>query len=433
MSNRRLPVSVDRATEVHPIRNRWVLWAFVVSISAPIFVDVSRRTLTARYAWSPLDSVGLTIHIAAFTVPIMAILVVGRYAVIGRRLPSRPGQSYVFAMIVLLTVSLLVGQLAGSGSLSIAFYLQTVVPLVAFLVGAHCGIVPHVAVRILLTTVAISVVGLLIIGFTNSGVSRVVQLAVIVPQVRNYFPLVIVIAAIFAVAYLDVYPKLSLASLAVFAAFLPLLWSRTALGMAAIALPLTAIGVATAPHTLNMKRFRAILVAGAIVAVAVAVLYVTQSGVVGERDVLRAQATTSSPGREDFAREALGFIMANPATGRMFIPEWDSKYYGREVDVPRLFGAHNQYLDYALRGGVLTVVMFVALLGTVGLRSWRTRNTSIAAIARWSTALAVIVAVTAMGNFFQVYYVQTYTGSLLYFLLGVGAAVVGPRVRGSLG
>ena len=115
-------------------------------------------------------------------------------------------------------------------------------------------------------------------------------------------------------------------------------------------------------------------------------------------------------------------------TGRSFLPE--AELLRDPNDVVSTFKAHNQYLDYGLKGGALAAVVLVALLFMVlrsHLRLWR-RGRDIGT-RRLGSAMASMTLAVAFGGMFHLLLIQPYTALLIFFLLGFSSSPAS-RMRG---
>jgi O-antigen ligase len=130
----------------------------------------------------------------------------------------------------------------------------------------------------------------------------------------------------------------------------------------------------------------------------------------------KALVDESNRVRLDATQVGLRQIKANPIFGEAMSPSEIDPVTGLSKTV----NAHNQYVDYAVRGGVPLALLF---LGVIGATLLRLR----AAQSRWRfSALAgigALAAVTVVSNFTQVNFVQALTAFPLWLAVGVVAAV----------
>jgi O-antigen ligase len=150
--------------------------------------------------------------------------------------------------------------------------------------------------------------------------------------------------------------------------------------------------------------------------------FFTASGMLAERYSDSVQLQDSDLGRLDLAIGALERIAESPIVGRMFIPELYVLVGGTErLDVMRLFPAHNQYLDYALRGGVQSAILLIVLVMwgiCEGVRAYPADSLprNIDMLRRYLGAFMVMVAI---GSLFELCVVQSLSASFTWLCLGI--------------
>jgi O-antigen ligase len=391
--------------------------AGVAALTAPVFVDIEDGSIRALSLFSPPASdEGLTLHIAVAVVPVFLVM-----AVITRSsrklIPSTREGGMVSVLIVWLTVSALVGQVTHANTLGLAYYAQTVVPMLAFYLGSLRVVPVPTVMRTIATTVFITacVIVLSVVAVENHGDffrETTNRLAWAIPQYRSYFPGVVAIAVCFAVARFRASWRASLAMLVAGATLMPLMWSRAGV------LVILSAGLISAALSSRGKRQAALVVAVGIVVCIGILAVVTERGVIGHRlDVSTYQGDLR---RAELAGQGFGYVLDNPILGRTFKPEWDVLSGGQDAGTTRLFGSHNQVLEYGLRGGLPALVLSVLILARAALGACRASRDGTEASAFHAAVAATVIAMT-IGSMFQLYFTQPYTGSLVWFLIGMSS------------
>lgn len=129
------------------------------------------------------------------------------------------------------------------------------------------------------------------------------------------------------------------------------------------------------------------------------VLRAILGGVIGERTETGSTFDASESVRAGLAEQALARIGERPFFGDAFVPFSKILAGGEQAEFARPFPAHNQYLDIALRGGVLAAVVMVMLLVMFARRSWRlARRSPDPNVAAFHAGLLGIIAAAAAGT-----------------------------------
>lgn len=398
----------------HRLREKWAA-AIIALMVVPVFVDTDRMAFAPLYLLTgpPAATSPQGLHLSfLLVVPLAALALRGR---------TRAPMVAISVLAGVSTFSALVGQFVyGFDVLRWVFYFQTVVPLCGFIVGATWRwdplFVAKWTLRVMTTTLLVIIAYAVSQGwrFTNAA-DATDALHLTIPQYRNLFPMAVAIAVAFAVAYRNTeLQPLARRQLVVALAWAPLMWSRTGLVMIFVA-----AGAAWLHSWTGGRNSR--VVVGMVVALGAVVvgLAVFQTGTVGARLGNSEVAVEEyDERRADLALSAVGLIADSPIVGRMFEPEWTTFAGGQEVNFRRLYNPHNQILDYGLRGGAFAVVAFVLIL-VGGL--WRARRLAHARseIGRFGAAMSGVLLAGVLGCFSNLYFVQTHTGTLLWFLIGL--------------
>lgn len=404
--------------------NQKIMVTILSIITLPLFFDISSQQFTLVRLFSRVGPAegGAEFHVSVVMIAFLAVLA------FLRRLGGKG--SYLFGggligwLLFLYSAAILVGLMQGAGMLGVAFYVQTIAPLLAWYAAGAGRISVRSASLTIVAATLVSVVLVLFITFSRSGGLQgsyevVSALVSVIPQYRNYFPFIVVCGLAMAVAGWDLHRKISLALLASTGLALPLIWSRSGL-----ALMVVAIGIAfflRPGRASNTTRTLLGVTGGS--AVAFLTLESILSGVIGARSTIGSTAAESGYERLVLAQEGIKRIVARPLFGDAFVPYSNVLAGGQRVDIARLFPAHNQYLDIALRGGVAAAILTIVLLIVFGRRSWRlARRSPSRNIAAFHAGLLAIVVATALGNFTQLFLIQPWSGALVFALMGVSSA-----------
>ncbi len=412
--------------------------AMIVVASLPLFVDIKNRTLTLAHLFAPgrvVEDAGQAIQLSFVIVAALAVVSgISRFgSTHGGRLL---GGSVVGLLLLCFSASIGVGELSGAGRLGIVYYAQTTVPLLAWYICAHSGVSPRTAARCVSISVLVTL--LLILGVALTGAVGlhgnyfiVDQLDSVIPQYRNYFPFLLVCALSFAIARWSLDRLLGSLTIASTIALLPFMWSRTGIAMLVMA-----GAVAYLARPAGVSRGVRVIVAGiGSIGTVLVALQAVSGGVIGERDAIGSTATASGGERVQLGVEAISRLLHHPFLGDSFVPYSSVLAGGQQAQFARLFPAHNQYLDYGLRGGALAMVLLVVLEAMYLRRSWHLAQHSLdAETAAYHGALVAILVAVAIGNLSQLFVIQTWTGTVLFSLMGVCAACsVGAGRTGSGG
>jgi hypothetical protein len=404
----------------------------------PLFFDAKRGTLTLTYfrsSGSTVVNTGQAIHLGFVVVALCFV------ATVLRRMKSEKAEPFaqrvVLALSACFTISMVAGQLSGAGVLGALFYAQTIIPLLAFYVAAHSGISPQQTARLITAAVLATLAFLIglatLVGASRGSLALVNRLVVVIPQYRNYFPFLVTCALAFAIARWSADKVLNSICILAVIAFLPLMWSRTGLATLALA---AALAFIMRPGRAGLTtRFLLVCVTCLASALIVRDAVASSGSVIGQRTLAGSTAAESATERLSLAGQAAGRLLAHPLLGDRFVPYSDILAGGQRAQFARLFPAHNQYLDYGLRGGVAAMLLLILLLVFFVRRSWILgRESPHPEVAAFHAGLLAILGATLVGNFTQLFVSETYPGTVLLILLGVSAACPNDRTRaGSTG
>ena len=408
------------------LSRRAAMWALLI-LATPVFIDArtGRILLVNLFTDRGPDASVLAIHMGALVVPPLAFVVLAKRLAGRRPLPRLAGSFQVGGLMILFTISIAVGVLIGRSSLAVAFYLQTMIPLTAFYLGANANIsIKRLAGVVVGAIVASTVIVLASVALAGTVDPRDLVGLVIggIPQYRNFYPAVLVVGIALAFNFRYLRPRAYTCALVVFALALPFVWSRSGMAMVVIALTVSIYLYLRRPPFSRRPSRALIVVSAGVVASAVVAMLLNFSVIASRID--NSGVVAGGPGdqrRLSLAETAISYIIDSPITGRAFLPE--AELIRDPDDVVSTFKAHNQYLDFALKGGILAAALFIALLFSglrVGATAWRTGPSLEAR--RLGAAMMSIVAAVSFGAMFHLLFVQPYTASLLFFLLGFASS-----------
>lgn len=400
----------------------------VISISClPLFFDPTTRSLTLLNIFQEDTSsvANGAIHLSA---PLVVLVASGRLLGLLREGRSLwiPGRGAVLGLSLLYTFSIAIGLTAGAGLVGLAFYVQTMLPLIVFLSVLRPMTLSSVS-RVIVASSAVTLAVVLAVAVLGAGGVRgggdygsLDSLVAVIPQFRSYFSIVPAVGIAFAIAGWNQHRKLSMLFLLLCAMAVPTMWSRTGLAMMGVSL-----GVAFLARPGAMTKATRTLLGGLLGLGAVLyAVFSVGTGLIGERDASGSTLAASGESRSALALEAVGRVLSSPLVGDSFVPYSDVLAGGTRVELARLFPAHNQYLDVSLRGGVLALVLILVLLVGSGVRSWRLSRTEPgdSDSARFHAGLLAIICSVSLGNLTHLFLVQPWSGVLVFALMGIGAA-----------
>ena len=408
--------------------------------AAPIFINPATMRLniidaliggeSAFAAWET----GQSIHLLVF----LTIVVVGWTIVVSfPKLEISLTYETICVLLMLLsfTVAMTVGLFYRPSTLNVIYYCQAILPIFCYFVGAHRLVdeaTVDKSVRILVIGVAIFIplafLMLLRISGLNFGnlIKDVQKLSMVLPQFRNYFPFTLALSFSFLLFLRPTYRNQQVYWAIVFAhvAFMIINWSRTGWVMFLVVVLLK-----------NKKPS-----IGIILVVCIGSLFaLSQMSSTSDdsifQETLIAKRMGNVEGRQHgdgnrmkYATEALTFIAESPIVGRMFVPERAATSGGKLFVVPRLFLAHNQFLDFGLKGGLIGMFAFAGLLMTSFLRVHRYRKDATLNQQLLFQAWSAILAFATLGSLTQLYFTQAFTACVMWFLLGYFSKFGHPRL-----
>lgn len=390
----------------------------------PLFVDLSQRSvpiLQLLTGFGETDVAGTRLHIV---LPLVAVL-----AIIGvvRKRPSimRPLPIIVIALVLAFTVSIAWGVVNGAGLVGFVFYVQTVVPLIAWLAMYRVAPTPRTVARAVMIGVLFVAVSAMIYTLFHGGIDNAYLTSIALedpfPQYRAYYPALVALAIALAVASINTDRYLSVATITACLLLIPIMWSRAGICMVVVAL----LGSMFWCHFRGMSWRRRFVVATATGVVLAALGAVSLTvGLTTQRTELSDLAASDSD-RVSLAQESSKRIAGNPLAGDAFRAHSSELVGGAEATFDRLFPSHNQYLDFGIRGGLPALVLLVAFLAVTAwsvFRRWlkdppEEFEPVYGAILGFLMAL-IPAALT------ELYISQTWTGVAIMFVLGAVARQV---------
>ena len=353
---------------------------YVASVAFPLFVMPAYRATNLTLIFDPHspashDPQPLRIH----WVILPALLVCVYFALCHlarRRLRAPRRTKLVVTLSLAFSAALVAGMFVHPGILNVVYFGQTLLPLVGFFVGAClAGTTARLrrALLVLVAATTLSILGILALalsyGVFTGDVVAANLLARHVPQVRNYFPFVV--AASLA-AGLGIFPQLrSLRArallgiaLGVHLVFYTVNWSRMGFVMLAVVIAFFVLSWMRSGPRISI-RSRIVLVSALLGLALGGSLLLARFGVFTMRRQHFSFAQSDNS-REHYAIEATKLILDEPLFGRMFIADWKrDPYLFRKLRIPRIFKAHNQYLDYGVRAGLPAVVVLFWIMWVV--------------------------------------------------------------------
>ena len=416
---------------------------YVGSIGVPLFILPGYRTTnwTLIYhsqAPATLDVQALRIHwSAAFAALVGAYFIV--WCIRRRRLDPLPRLRLVAGLGVVFLLALLAGLATSPSRLSVVYFAQTILPMAGFLAGVSLAYrIPDLrrAVQLVVGAVTVSLAGILLLAYSYGALSADIvaanRLARAIPQFQDYFPFIVVASLSLAMGLIGSFHEtrrraVLAAAIGLHLAFFALVWSRMAVIM--LALVVVTPVVLASRSTPRARRLTHAILMGLLLA-GIGVI-VTRVSVLAPRleHAGTANGTVQSDSRRlQYAAEALGVIAEEPVFGRKFVADWYLRVTGSHTEalrIPRMFRAHNQYLDYGIRAGVPAMLLLAAIVGTVviDLRRALRRSAELPALRPLVVGVAGALLALAVGNLTQLFLVQAQTGSLAWFLVGVAATL----------
>ena len=397
-------------------------YAFLLAM--PLFVDLRAHsfTLTNLFSTADMDTVATSgstrVHLAFAATALLAGLALLTQE---RSFPHRWAPRVVLALGAWFTLSAVYGMANGGRLADAVFYTQTLVPLLAWFLGYRLEVREDWVARGVMAAYCLT--DLIVLGFTlaNGGLGNAfdssTQLENAIPQYRSYFPAVMALAVALAIAHVGRRTWLPIATLVLVEITLPFLWSRGGILMVVVAAVATA-ACRFGPRLSWRGRAWATAAGGALLAFNA---FITLSvGLVSQR-TQESNLAASDTNRVQLARGATDRIGANPIFGDAFHSYSSVLAGGRKASFARIFPAHNQYLDFGLRGGAPAVLLLVALLLLTIAAAVRILRAGTANVAPVGWAGLGFVVALGLGCLTELYVAETWTGSLALFYFGLVA------------
>ncbi len=396
----------------------------------PLVVDVSERSLPITQLVTGLgeqDVAGSRLHVVLPLIAILAVLACLR------RTPSlmRPLPIVVILMIVQFTLAIGWGLAHGAGLIGFLFYVQTVVPLVAWLAAYRIAPQPRTLARAVMVGVLFTAVVALVFTVFHGGIDNAYSSSVAledpIPQYRSYYPALMALGTAVGVASIRHDRWLSVATIASCLVLLPITWSRAGILMVMVAFSATVFFC----H-LRGRRWWAYLLAGGVTAAGFAVIgkIAMTIGLWNQR-VVGSDLAESDSARVDLAQESTQRMASSPLFGDAFRPHSDQLLGGGVATFDRLFPTHNQYLDYGVRGGAIAAILLVAFLAlTTLVLLWRWWISSRQDFEPMYGAGLGLLAALVPAALTELYISQTWSGVVLMLFLGSLAHMVETRRSG---
>lgn len=342
---------------------------------------------------------------------------------------------FMFFSFVWLFASLLSGLYVEYDPTNMAFFIQTVLPIFAIPYGYYLIQRENdleKVIRLSTRATAFFLVTLTLVIMWRYGpislitdrmrVMQDVELAI--PQFKSYYP--VAVQFTFSLALAQYLFGTSANSRSVFVLllahglFIPLCWSRAGLLGIAFSAAIQFMIAAKLRRSTYYQRAAAIMAAFGLV---LPLLFSHMGSTVSSRTEVAEIGNDSDHRRLEVFIEGTQRVCERPLFGDMFIPCWDERVGGEDVDVKRLFGAHNQYVDFALRGGFIYLgVILIMLYLTYSKARFLTRQNGVAQKPEYlvigAAACSYIVATLVSSNF-QLYLIQLQTAAPFYVMMGI--------------
>lgn len=363
----------------------------------------------------------------------IAICMSGALAWFAFRTP-RDISRYLWFSIAWLGLSLASGLAASYSTANILFYVQTLIPIFAMPFGFRLIRGPADIDRFTASSGAVGAIFVVILVVTflmNYGIVQLLtdriavmkDVAYAIPQFKSYYPNTVLATFSFALSrylFAKNTGRVTTLCLVLHGAFIPLCWSRAGL-LGFGACMFIQLSIAWLRSGVLSKQRAIVFIA--LFSIAIPVAIAKLGSTLSSRDDVHAVDNYSDQKRLDLFLEGLDRIASNPLFGDRFIPELEKQVMGESVEIKRLFGAHNQFIDLALRGGVVYLVFFVFFLVSILRRCRRLMSRRLAIVddrffVVGAGAFSFLLA-TALGANFQLYFIQLQTATPFFMVLGI--------------
>jgi len=366
-------------------------------------------------AYVPVRSV----HVSSIVTPVVLTGLLLRGAGLDRRYVS-----IAFAYGAWLYLSVVAGFMSGEEP-ELLFVFQTMLPLLAFLLGASLDVEPsEIAATVLRASIGATI--LVVVALTRGSVVLIGSNSVdeVIPQFKIYFPMVTVVGAAAAVVLVRSKPALVAAFIGSQVLLLPWLWSRTGFAMAGVAGTLTYLVQPPADVSSGGRTLRRAITVLVLLPVVLMLAVLALEGTVL---ATRVSASGFSTGRRDLLMTGIERVVAKPIFGDSFIAV-DPTLYSRPTSKVLLYPSHNQYLEFALRGGLPALAMMIRFYGLIAADIRRVLSRRGAAIDAAALSAGILAAML-VGSGFNLYLTQPYSASICLFVLGLTARACSHRDR----
>lgn len=389
--------SVELGDAIHP---RGVGQTFPIGLPAIVFFGglLVLLTLRRRLRW----------RVSALAVPVLAFITVNFFA-------------------------LLLGLVEHSAIENVLFFLQTVVPTLAFFIALRVVREQDNALKATLAYVAVIsafVVGLLISSLQTKGLAGTVLTGMVghlwifpIYSLFDYVPLVVAVA--YGLALAVVWGRAVDGRVALFFTFMAVVMFASLFFFHSRGALLTALAITLLEGFLFKGHWRrhvltplSFLVLAVVAALLVRGQSFTMQAWMGFAEA-RSEETSLQTRLITFST-ALNDIARHPLAGLRYVPQLEDLSTLRRIAYP-----HNQYLTYAVRAGLICLVIFVwtAVLFARRLYAVYRQPATPTLRALGAGLLSVFLGVLFVSNFLQDNFTQPFTALGLWFFMGVGEAV----------
>lgn len=414
-------IPIPQSESTRQPRRDWLFGSIVLIAVLPLFVDLGQLTLPLLQlvtGFGEPDTGASRLHLSVLFVAVLAIVA------LFRREPSllRPLPLVVLLMVISFTFAIAWGLYNGAGLVGFVFFVQTIVPLVAWLAAYRAAGSLRAVARAVMLGVLFVVAVALVYTALNGGIDNAyyssIGLEDPIPQYRAYFPALAALGIALAVAHVRTDRILSLATIAACLLSIPIMWSRAGILMVVVAF----VGSIFWCYFRQLRWRSRFALAAATAVVLASVGAVTATLGLTEQRTRLNDLQASDSDRVALAQESSERIAKNPIVGDAFQAHSSDLVGGAVADFDRLFPSHNQYLDFGIRGGapaLLLLVVFLALMIWKLFHRW-IKSSPEDLDPTYGAVLAFLLALVPAGMT-ELYISQTWTGAAIMLVLGATA------------
>lgn len=423
-----------------------VLKFVLMIIPLPLFIELHSGSLalkklfefSAVLDWSQRAT---GIHVSLLLLPIIVIGLV-LHTTKTKSLKSFPGTTWVLSLCFWYVIAWFSVGITNYQT-SFPFFVQGIFPLIFFIYlvqfMANQQAADHLIrwfqlwMSISLLIVVIAAVIILIKEPIMQTANLLKILSVSIPKIKNYQPVIWLSLVVLLFSQQGQNRGRLLNSLFVVSLllFIPLIWSR-----AIILMLIVFIGTYYLLLQLGGRaRFSIPRIITLVVLIA-SFLAIYQFSASRSRQASGIDKIAVSQGdsrRLQYQLGAISEIFTKPVFGTGFTPIKSQLIANKIYDRTRMYPAHNQYLDIAIRSGLPGMIFFIFFLGSIALYFYRIYSRG-ADNSRWQVYSSVPLAYVAsisVGNLFHQYFIQTQ--SALVILTMIALLISQSRINAKVG